>query len=75
MMAPRQPALTRDPAKVKEGNRIVTSTSEPGDTAAGRLTHGPIGARLLRMALPMVWGHLAIVLFNLTDAWQETFVN
>lgn len=38
-------------------------------TLPPRLTEGPISAHLLRLTIPMVWGVLAIMAFNVTDTW------
>src|SRR5688500_6606882 len=35
----------------------------------GNLTEGPIGKHLVRMSVPMVWGILAIISFQLVDIY------
>jgi putative MATE family efflux protein len=35
----------------------------------GRLTEGPVGRHLVTMTLPMIWGILAIMTFNLADTF------
>lgn len=38
-------------------------------TTDARLTDGPVGMTLLRLAIPMVWGMFSIVAFNLADTY------
>ena len=33
------------------------------------LTQGPVGAHLRAMTIPMIWGILSMMLFNVVDTW------
>ena len=37
--------------------------------ARAALTRGPVGAHLRRMTVPMIWGILAMMSFNVVDTW------
>lgn len=43
--------------------------STANNTIRGDLTTGPITSHLIRLTIPMIWGILAIVSFQLVDTW------
>jgi len=48
----------------------MTDDETPAPEApAGRLTKGPVRGHLSAMTMPMVWGILSIILFNLADTY------
>ena len=48
--------------------------STPDYRSKGDLTTGPVKKHLVRLTVPMIWGILAIVSFQLVDAWYTDFV-
>jgi putative MATE family efflux protein len=47
----------------------MTDTAGTKDRFQATLTRGPIGTQLFRMAVPMIWGMLAMMVFNITDSY------
>ena len=48
---------------------LVEPDSAPQKKFQATLTEGPIGAALFKMTLPMIWGLLAMMAFNLIDTF------
>ncbi len=48
---------------------MTDDATTPPDPPAGRLTQGPVREHLTAMTLPMVWGILSIIAFNLADTY------
>ena len=50
-------------------NKNTALNASPRESFQATLTEGPIGVALFKMTLPMIWGLLAMMAFNLVDTF------
>ncbi len=51
-----------------------TSKSSTDSSARKRMTEGPVGASLIRLAIPMIFGLVSILLINLVDTFYISLI-